>query len=163
LNTGLEVEGFPSVALDPALAGGNRGHVLVTLARADASGTGLVPGRAIPEINKTIGEVDWDGKTVWEWGGDKVPGGAADQHHDWRRLPNGNSLILANLLHPVPGFSQPQVLNDVIYEIEPGGAIAWKWIASEHLGSSGAFTRIFPDDFLADGIDLQYPRSPCHG
>jgi hypothetical protein len=69
-------EGFPSVALDPALAGGNRGHVLVTLARGDASGTGLVPGRAIPEINKTIGEVDWDGKTVWEWGGDKAPGGA---------------------------------------------------------------------------------------
>jgi hypothetical protein len=48
----------------------------VTLARGDASGTGLVPGRAIPEINKTIGEVDWDGKTVWEWGGDKAPGGA---------------------------------------------------------------------------------------
>ena len=130
-------EGFPSVTLDPALAGGNRGHVLVTLARADASGTGLVPGRAIPEINKTIGDVDWDGKTVWEWGGDKAPGGAADQHHDWRRLPNGNTLILANLLHPVPGFSQPQVLDDVIYEIEPGGAIVWKWIASEHLDEFG--------------------------
>ncbi len=93
--------------------------------------------RAIPEINKTIGEVDWDGKTVWEWGGDKAPGGAADQHHDWRRLPNGNTLILANLLHPVPGFFQPQVLDDVIYEIEPGGAIVWKWIASEHLDEFG--------------------------
>ena len=54
------------------------GEVLVTLARVEASGTELVPGRAIPEINKTIGEVDWDGKTVWEWGGDKAPGGAAD-------------------------------------------------------------------------------------
>jgi hypothetical protein len=51
-------------------------------------------------------------------------------------LPNGNTLILANLLHPVPGFSQPQVLDDVIYEIEPGGGIVWKWIASEHLDDS---------------------------
>ena len=30
-------------------------------------------------------------------------------------------------------------------------------------GPPGTFTRIFPDDFLFDGIDLQYPRSPCHG
>jgi hypothetical protein len=52
-------------------------------------------------------------------------------------LPNGNTLILANFLHPVPGFSQPQVLDDVIYEIEPGGAIVWKWIASEHLDEFG--------------------------
>ena len=37
--------------------------------------------------------------------------GTADQHHDWWRLANGNTLILANLLHPAPGFSQPQVLE----------------------------------------------------
>lgn len=129
--------GFPSVVLDPALVQGKPGHVLVTLASIDASGTGLVPGRAILEVTKTIGELDWDGKTVWEWGGDKAPGGAAQQHHDWRRLPNGHTLILANLLHPVPGFAQPQVLDDVIYEIEPSGTIIWKWIASEHLDEFG--------------------------
>jgi hypothetical protein len=104
--------GFPSVVLDPALIGGKRGHVLVTLASIDASGTGLVPGGAVLDVTKTIGELDWDGKTVWEWGGDNAPGGAAQQHHDWRRLPNGNTLILANLLHPVPGFAQPKVLDD---------------------------------------------------
>jgi hypothetical protein len=132
-----EYAGFPSVFLDPTLAGGEPGHVLVTLASVDGVGTGLTPGRASYEVNTTIGEVDWDGKTVWQWGGDKAPGGAAQQHHDWRRLPNGNTVILANLLHPVPGFAQPQVLDDVAYEIRPDGAIVWKWITSEHLDEFG--------------------------
>ena len=129
--------GFPSEFLDPKLTGGARGHVLVALASVDGTGTGLVPGRASFEVITTIGEVDWDGKAVWQWGTDKAPGGAAQQHHDWRRLPNGNTVILANLLHPVPGFAQPQVLDDVAYEIGPDGAIVWKWIASEHLDEFG--------------------------
>ncbi|WP_245257514.1 aryl-sulfate sulfotransferase [Methylocapsa acidiphila] len=129
--------GFPSLALDPALVGGARGHLLVTLSTIDAKGIGAVPGRANLDISKTIGEIDWNGKTVWEWGGDQAPGGAAQQHHDWRRLPNGNTLILANLLHPVAGFSQPQILDDVVYEIKPNGEIAWTWIASDHLTEFG--------------------------
>jgi len=127
----------PSKLLDPALTGGKRGHVLVTLANTDGAGTGLVPGRAIASVSKTIGEVDWSGKVVWEWGGEKAPGGAAQQHHDWQRLPNGNTLILANLAHEVPGFKQPRVLDDVAYEISPAGEIVWKWIASEHLEEFG--------------------------
>ncbi|SFK81792.1 aryl-sulfate sulfotransferase [Methylocapsa palsarum] len=129
--------GFPSLFLDPALVGGARGRVLVTLSTVDANGVGVVPGRVNLDISKTIGEVDWDGKTVWEWGGGKAPGDAAQQHHDWRRLPNGNTLILANLVHPVAGFAQPQILDDVIYEIKPNGDIAWKWIASDHLEEFG--------------------------
>jgi hypothetical protein len=129
--------GFPSVFLDPKLAGGGRGHVLVTLESIDATGTGLVPGRASFEVSKTIGEVDWNGKIVWQWGGDVAPGGAAQQHHDWRRLPNGNTLVLANLLHPVAGFAQAKVFDDVVYEINPAGAIVWKWVASDHLGEFG--------------------------
>ena len=128
--------GFPSVFLDPKLIGGNRGHLLVTLTSVDASGTGLIPGRSSFEVSTTIGEVDWNGNVVWKWG-DKAPGGAAQQHHDWRRLPNGNTLILANWLHPVPGFAQPQVLDDVIYEINSSGEIVWKWVASDHLDEFG--------------------------
>jgi hypothetical protein len=129
--------GFPSVFLDPKLTGGNRGHVLVTLTSVDASGTGLIPGRSSFEVSTTIGEVDWNGNVVWRWGGDKAPGGAAQQHHDWRRLPNGNTLILANWLHRAPGFAQPQVYDDVIYEIIPSGDIVWKWVASDHLDEFG--------------------------
>ena len=129
--------GFPSVFLDPTLVDGNRGHVLVTLTSVDASGTGLIPGQSSFEVSTTIGEVDWNGKIVWTWGGNEAPGGAAQQHHDWRRLPNGNTLILANWLHHVPGFTQPQLLDDVIYEINPSGAIVWKWIASDHVDEFG--------------------------
>jgi hypothetical protein len=128
---------FPGKLLDPALTGGHLGHVLVTLTNAEGGGTSIVPGRAAPAVSKTIGELDWDGKVVWEWGGDKAPGGAAQQHHDWQRLPNGNTLILANLAHPVEGFAQPKVLDDVAYEISPNGEIVWKWIASEHLEEFG--------------------------
>jgi len=50
--------------LDPALVGGERGHVMVQLADMTGSETGMIPG--IPAIfkNKTIGELDWDGNVV---------------------------------------------------------------------------------------------------
>lgn len=125
-----------STLIDPALNGGKHGHVFVTLATIDGNGTDLVPGQVNKRVSKTIGELDWDGKVVWEFGG-KAPGGAAQQHHDWARLPNGNTLVLANLVHPVKGFKQPQILDDVIYEVNPAGEVVWKWTASEHLEEFG--------------------------
>ena len=144
-------DGFPPVLLDPALTGGQRGHVLLQLASLSGTsneGNGL--------RNQAIGELDWDGKVVWQWGAAggsagaaqdayasvqqmaaQVPGGSAKQHHDWRRLPNGNTLVLANLVQPVAGFAAPQLLDDVIYEVTPRGEIAWKWVASEHLNEFG--------------------------
>ena len=61
--------GFPSVPLDPAQAGGEKGHVLLQLEDGAAPGTGAVPGAAIFN-NKAIGEVDWNGKVTWRWGDD---------------------------------------------------------------------------------------------
>jgi hypothetical protein len=126
--------GIPPVLLDPAVAGGERGHLLAQLSAIDAP-----PGSpAPPEFfrNKTIGELDWDGGTVWEWGS-QAPGGAARQHHDLHRLSNGNTLILANTIHKVPGFSLPEITDDAIYEVTHGGEIVWKWVASEHLEEFG--------------------------
>jgi len=128
--------GFPSDLLDPAVTGGKKGHVLVQLASGADAGTGEVPGAAIFD-NKTIGELDWDGKVVWSWGDDQAPGGAARQHHDEARLPTGNTLVLANLRHPIDGFAQPQVLDDAIYEVNPQGKVVWRWVASEHLAEFG--------------------------
>jgi hypothetical protein len=125
-----------STFIDPALIGGQRGHVFVTLAQGDGSGTELVPGRVGTRVSKTIGELDWDGQTVWQFG-DKAPGGFARQHHDWARLPNGNTIVLANLTHAVPGFKQKQVLDDVFYEVNPAGEIVWRWVASDHLEEFG--------------------------
>jgi hypothetical protein len=125
-----------SSLIDPAVNGGRLGHVFVTLSTASGAGTDLVPGRVNARISHAVGELDWDGKTVWQFG-DQAPGGHAQQHHDWARLPNGNTVLLANLAHAVPGFKQPKVLDDVIYEVDRSGAVVWRWVASEHLDEFG--------------------------
>jgi hypothetical protein len=126
--------GFPAVLLDPARAGGARGRVLVQLAGAEKPHPLASPGNGLG--NQAIGELDWDGEVVWRWG-DSAPDGAARQHHDLRRLPNGNTLVLVNKPHPVAGFDVPEVIDDAVYEITPDGEIAWSWLASEHLEEFG--------------------------
>jgi hypothetical protein len=93
-----------STLIDPSVNGGKLGHVFVTLDTIEGKGTDLVPGQVNRKIAKTVGELDWDGKVVWSFG-EKAPGGASQQHHDWARLPNGNTVVLANLVHPVKGFN----------------------------------------------------------
>ena len=135
--------GFPSEMLDPEIAGGKRGHLLVQLSARPGQGVTLFR-------NKTIGEVDWDGKVLWEWGS-KAPGGAANQNHDWYRLPNGNTLLIAGLVHPVEGFKASQILDQAIYEVSPAGELVWKWVTSEHLdelGFSGEGLRLMKEGLL---------------
>jgi len=128
--------GQPAAFIDPALVGGARGHIFVTLETEEGKGTDLVPGRVQTRINKTVGEVDWDGKTLWRFGG-AAPSGRAQQHHDIARLPNGNTLVLANIVYSLPGFAAPQVLDDLAYEVDPEGEIVWTWAASDHIDEIG--------------------------
>jgi hypothetical protein len=128
--------GFPSELLDPKVTGGKLGHVLLQTAAISGNDTGVQPGRPNLFRNKTVAEVDWSGKVVWQWGA-HAPGGAARQHHDWHRLPNGNTLLLVNIVHSVPGFAVKEVLDDAVYEVTPQGEIAWRWVASEHLDELG--------------------------
>lgn len=155
-------EGFPPVLLDPALTKGKKGNVLLQLAQlpgVQQAGNGLG--------NKAIGEVDWNGNVLWQWGAGSqdayasasvdsggAPGGAAKQHHDWRRLANGNTLVLANKVHAVPGFAARALLDDVIYEVTPDGRIAWQWTASEHLNEFG---------FSPEALKLVKAAQPKHG
>lgn len=138
-----EYSGFPSELLDPKISGAP-GHVLVQTETIDGNDTSVVPGRPNIFRNRTVAELDWSGKTVWSWG-EQAPGGAARQHHDWYRLANGNTLLLVNLVHSVPGFAIKDVLDDAIYEVTPQGAIVWKWVASEHLDEFG---------FSAEALEL---------
>ena len=127
--------GLPPLLLNPAVAGGARGHLLVQLSAIDPLAGGAPPG---PEFfrNKTIGELDWDGRIIWQWGA-QAPGGAARQHHDLHRLQNGDILLLANVMHPVPGFTLPELTDDAIFQVNPRGEIVWRWVASEHLDEFG--------------------------
>jgi len=74
-----------STLIDPSV-NGVTGSCVVTLDTIEGKGTDLVPGQFNRKIAKTVGELDWDGKVVWSFG-EKAPGGASQQHHDWARLP----------------------------------------------------------------------------
>jgi len=78
-------------------------------------------------------EYTWEGKVVWEY---RDPG----QHHDFRRLSNGNTIYLG--WEPVPpetarrikggrpGTERDGVIyGDYIREVTPGGETAWEWHA----------------------------------
>lgn len=124
--------GFPTEVLDPAVTGGEKGHVLVQLS---AIGATHQPFNGIFN-NRSIGELDWNGKVLWEWGA-QAPGGAALQNHDWARLPNGNTLVLSTLNHVIAEFSAKPIADQAIYEVTPQGKVVWTWVVSEHLKEFG--------------------------
>ncbi len=128
--------GFPSEMIEPKLMGGRRGDIFVQLSRLKGLPLGLRREEAVGYSNRTFGIVNWNDKVVWQWGG-KAPGGAAHQNHDQERLPNGDTLLISLWYHHVKGFALPKVLDDVIYEVKPDGAIVWRWVASDHLGELG--------------------------
>jgi outer membrane protein assembly factor BamB len=79
-------------------------------------------------------EYDWDGKVVWEHR-------HVGQHHDHRRLPNGNTVFLAwevvpeDVVRRIPGglpnTRHPDgcMYGDCIREIAPDGRLVWEWQA----------------------------------
>ncbi len=82
-------------------------------------------------------ELDWEGRVVWEYRNPRL-------HHDFERLPNGNTLVL--LWEPIPaeltaqvrgGYrsddNPAQMLGDLVQEITQGGHVAWQWRSWEHL------------------------------
>ena len=84
-----------------------------------------------------IVELDWDGNIVWEYRDPML-------HHDFERLPNGNTLVLlfepldADLIGRVRGgFGEsdgtPEMLGDLVREVSPGGETVYSWPSWEHL------------------------------
>lgn len=117
--------------IDPGLTGGNKGHTLLqTEDMPDTDSRGNVTD------NKTISELDWDGHTVWQWSGNPA-GSGARQNHDWARLPNGNTLLLVAMTHPVAALDGHVVNDQAIKEIAPDGHVVWQWIAGDHLCEFG--------------------------
>lgn len=121
--------GVPPRILDPVLNGGRIGDVGVQLEDSGDARGGIY-------ANGTIGQLDWDGERVWEWG-DQAPGGAARQNHDWELLPSGNRLILATVPRAVPGLGDHIVGDQGLIEVTPSGEIAWQWLAGDHLDEFG--------------------------
>jgi len=114
--------GFPTLYIDPHIDGQAPGRVLV---HTDGFFN-----------DKTVAEVGWGNQILWTWG-EKAPGGAALQNHDWARLSNGNTLILSTLRHVIPALSREPIDDQVIYEVNPQGVIVWKWVVSAHIDEFG--------------------------
>ena len=121
--------GFPAEMLDPAMNDGKKGHILVQIENNEGMWGGIFD-------NVAIGEVDWDGETVWSWRGENGEG--ADQSHDWARLPNGNTLAVVAVPEIVPALSKTKPITDEhIVEVSPNGEVVWRWSAGLHLDQFG--------------------------
>ena len=135
-------KGDPSMIVDPGLIGGRKGVAGLPIAKAQSStvpqlaGIGLIPGMATKEGNKTFGLVDWNGNILWQWDGPPSVG-AALQHHDWERLPNGDMLILSDRVIADPRFGDRKIVDDMVYEVSAAGKVEWSWSATEHLNEFG--------------------------
>lgn len=111
----------------------DNGNLLVqTLPPEDAGGAEQIGGSS-----GALLELDWDSKVVWEYRNLLM-------HHDYRRLPSGNHLILL-WRHLPEGIREQicgghhhetdpeQMWGDVIQEITPGGEVVHEWLSWEHL------------------------------
>jgi len=86
-------------------------------------------------------ELDWDGNIVWSYEDPWM-------HHDYERLPNGNTLLVKweslprGLIRKVKGGYQHEkddpkkMLGDAVLEVSPEGEIVRKWNSWEHLDPS---------------------------
>ncbi|MCP4750073.1 MAG: hypothetical protein GY866_04220 [Proteobacteria bacterium] len=95
-------------------------------------------------------EVDWDGNVVWEY---RYSNAQHRQHHDFKRMPNGNTLFIAweyKTPEECEDAGRPDYLcgsdddnphplghkglhADTIVEVNKKGAIVWKWSFWDHL------------------------------
>ncbi|MCH9017196.1 MAG: isocitrate lyase/phosphoenolpyruvate mutase family protein, partial [Chloroflexi bacterium] len=82
-------------------------------------------------------ELDWDSNLVWEYRDPML-------HHDFERLPNGNTLLLLweqlpeDLVGQVQGGYQSEdegqkMYGDLVREITPNGLVVYQWKSWEHL------------------------------
>lgn len=82
-------------------------------------------------------ELDWDGRVVWRYENEML-------HHDFERLPDGRTAVIAweklpeDLARRVQGGIAGSergigTYADAIYEIDRDGAVAWRWALWERL------------------------------
>jgi len=78
-------------------------------------------------------EFDWDGILCWEF---LLPEGFMSFHHDFQRLPNGNSLIMTAKLRTVPQIPH-EVRDNIIIEVNKDKDIVWQWSTLDHYDQLG--------------------------
>ena len=83
----------------------------------------LANGNLLVKTCLSLVELDWDSNVVWQF---DTPPGVDELHHDWDRLPNGNTILLAkNYNSNYPNISPVSVFDDFIYEVEKTSSSAY--------------------------------------
>jgi len=88
-------------------------------------------------IGGELMEMDWDGNVLWRYEDPYM-------HHDFQRLPNGNTVYLRWVKTPadiaarvkggVAGTERDGTMwADSFREITPEGEVVWEWLGYEHL------------------------------
>ena len=104
------------------------GNLLITVRTSE--------GPKFNPIGGHILEIDWDGDIIWEHI-DHL------QHHDFNRLPNGNTTYLsweliptedADVIGGVAGSEHPDggIYYDVLREVNADGDMVWEWRMVDH-------------------------------
>ncbi|WGL99614.1 aryl-sulfate sulfotransferase [Arsenophonus sp. aPb] len=129
---GNEINRWPYHAF-PAwpIAGENSAKILVELATIDNYGVDYQPFTGMRNVS--IGEVNWQGKVVWQYGSKIDP---AHQHHEIQRLSDGNILILRAKKKRIDGWDH-DIIDDYIDIISPEGNSVWHWSVADHFDKLG--------------------------
>jgi hypothetical protein len=127
-----------------------------------------------------IEEYDWDGNLVWEF---NYVSSDYTAHHDFKRLPNGNVIILVAEKRTYaqaiaagfnPALLDPQIaangymLPDSVVEVQPtlpsGGIVVWQWHVWDHLiqdydasKANYGVVAAHPERVDANGVGAQIP------
>jgi len=89
-------------------------------------------------------ELDWHGKLVWK--------AEMRAHHDFARLPGGNTLVVSRRTLEHPWKDEGKLACDILVEVTPDGKTVWEWKVEEHAEEIAALVdlRIPPHDGFRD-------------
>lgn len=115
------------------------------------------PAIILGGISGKIIELDWEGNIVWQYEDPYL-------HHDFSRLPNGNTMVLKYVQTPpeiasrvsggIPGSEKEGIMwSDAFQEVTPDGEVVWEWLAHEHLE---------PDDYSICPLDARAEWLHCN-
>jgi len=69
-------------------------------------------------------ELDWNSKLVWK--------AKLRAHHDFARLPNGNTIVVSRRPIPNPWTKSGKLTCDILIELTPDNKTVWQWKVEEH-------------------------------
>jgi len=86
----------------------------------------MLPNGHLVAITKDVMilELDFNSKLVWK--------AKLRAHHDFARLPNGNTIVVSRRSMPNPWTNSGRLSCDILVELTPDNETVWEWKVEEH-------------------------------